>query len=76
MGLLGPLENQTSRVFPQPASLLVRDFAEACESFSCAPWIAVYVECDTYAELFLTSLNNYDKYTNTRSLEMLSTCGA
>ena len=25
------------------------------------PWIAVYVECDEDADLFLTSLANYDK---------------
>lgn len=34
---------------------------EACEAFSCAPWIAVYAECDTRADLFLISLENYDK---------------
>lgn len=38
---------------------------KACEAFSCDPWIAVYVECDAYADLFLTSLKNYDK--NTKS---------
>jgi hypothetical protein len=34
---------------------------DACEAFSCDPWIAVYAECDTHADLFLTSLANYDK---------------
>jgi len=34
---------------------------EACKAFSCDPWIAVYVECDAHADLFLTSLANYDK---------------
>ncbi len=34
--------------------------ADACEAFQCEPWIAVYVECDDDAHLFLTSLANYD----------------
>jgi len=29
--------------------------------FECEPWIAVYVETPTYADLYLTSLENYDK---------------
>jgi hypothetical protein len=33
----------------------------ACISFSCDPWIAVYAECDAHADLFLTSLANYDQ---------------
>lgn len=32
----------------------------ACNSFACEPWIAVYVETKDNADLFLTSLNNYD----------------
>jgi hypothetical protein len=39
---------------------------DACEAFSCEPWIAVYAECDTRADLFLTSLENYDKRYGTR----------
>ncbi len=35
--------------------------ADACEAFQCEPWIAVYVECDDDAHLFLTSLANYDR---------------
>ncbi|MGB8414369.1 MAG: hypothetical protein WCE23_16245 [Candidatus Binatus sp.] len=34
---------------------------DACKTFACVPWIAVYVECDEGADLFLTSLANYDK---------------
>jgi hypothetical protein len=34
---------------------------DACNAFNCDPWIAVYAECDTHADLFLTSLANYDK---------------
>jgi Holliday junction resolvase len=33
---------------------------DACEAFRCKPWIAVYTECDAFADLFLTSLDNYD----------------
>jgi hypothetical protein len=33
----------------------------ACEAFACKPWIAVYVEGSNGADLFLTSLLNYDK---------------
>lgn len=33
---------------------------EACNAFNCAPWIAVYAETTDYADLFLTSLENYD----------------
>jgi len=34
---------------------------EACKSFGCKPWIAVYVETANFADLYLTSLENYDK---------------
>jgi Holliday junction resolvase len=33
----------------------------ACEAFGCVPWIAVYVERDDGADLFITSLANYDR---------------
>jgi Holliday junction resolvase-like predicted endonuclease len=33
---------------------------EACEDFKCEPWIAVYVEAKESADLYLTSLANYD----------------
>ena len=37
----------------------------ACEVFACEPWIAVYVETSEYANVYLTSLRNYDeKYRN------------
>lgn len=38
-----------------------RKLLDACKAFECVPWIAVYVECDEDADLFLTSLANYDK---------------
>jgi hypothetical protein len=34
---------------------------DACTAFGCDPWVAVYVECENRADLFLTSLANYDK---------------
>ncbi len=34
---------------------------DACTAFGCEPWIAVYVETAEYSELFLTSLENYDR---------------
>lgn len=33
---------------------------QACKAFACEPWIAIYVETSDSADLFLTSLNNYD----------------
>lgn len=33
---------------------------EGCESFACEPWIAVYVETENFADIFLTSLVNFD----------------
>ncbi|MCC7175171.1 MAG: hypothetical protein IT159_08240 [Bryobacterales bacterium] len=32
----------------------------ACAAFACRPWIAVYVETAGEADLYLTSLENYD----------------
>ncbi|MEM2934820.1 MAG: hypothetical protein QXF32_00435 [Candidatus Thermoplasmatota archaeon] len=34
---------------------------DACKYFACEPWIAIYVETLEYADLYLTSLENYDK---------------
>ena|ERR1700726_2744887 len=39
---------------------------DACTAFNCEPWIAVYAECDMRADLFLTSLQNYDNRYGTR----------
>ncbi len=33
---------------------------DACDAFACEPWIAVYVEVTSSADLYLTSLKNYD----------------
>lgn len=32
----------------------------ACEAFACKPWIAIYVETADFADVYLTSLENYD----------------
>lgn len=34
---------------------------DACEAFACEPWIAVYVETLESADVYLTSLKNYDE---------------
>ena len=34
---------------------------DACEAFDCEPWIAVYVETLKYADVYLTSLENFDR---------------
>jgi Holliday junction resolvase len=34
----------------------------ACEAFQCEPWIAIYAERVKEADLFLTSLDNYDRH--------------
>lgn len=47
-----------------------RKLFEACDYFGCEPWIAIYVETTSYADVFLTSLNNYDsKYRRQRQTD-------
>jgi Holliday junction resolvase len=33
---------------------------QACRAFACTPWIAIYVEATDEADVYLTSLENYD----------------
>jgi hypothetical protein len=33
---------------------------DACDAFGCIPWLAIYVECENQADLYMTSLKNYD----------------
>jgi hypothetical protein len=33
---------------------------DACKAFDCEPWIGVYVETTDFADVYLTSLENYD----------------
>jgi len=43
---------------------------QACDYFDCQPWIAIYVETTSYADIFLTSLDNYDsKYRRERQTD-------
>jgi Holliday junction resolvase-like predicted endonuclease len=51
---------------------------DACKAFACKPWIAIYVESEKTADLYLTSLANYDgKYRaqQSRKIEKLVTEG-
>jgi Holliday junction resolvase-like predicted endonuclease len=34
---------------------------DACQAFACEPWIAIYVETSKTADIYLTSLDNYDE---------------
>lgn len=48
---------------------------KACDSFACEAWLAIYVEATDGADLYLTSLRNYDnkygrKNTRIRSWKM------
>jgi Holliday junction resolvase-like predicted endonuclease len=36
-------------------------FSDACEAFACDPWFGVYVETLQFANLYLLSLEHYDK---------------
>lgn len=38
-----------------------RKTSDACQAFACEPWIAIYVEAAAYADLYLTSLENYEQ---------------
>jgi Holliday junction resolvase-like predicted endonuclease len=35
--------------------------SDACKAFACVPWIGVYVETTESADIYLTSLKNYDE---------------
>lgn len=35
--------------------------SDACEAFGCKPWVAIYVEAESTGDLYLTSLDNYDR---------------
>lgn len=46
---------------------------KACKAFGCEPWIGVYVETTDYADLFLTSLENFeDKYCISREKKLIT----
>jgi hypothetical protein len=37
-----------------------KNLRDACDAFGCEPWVAVYVETEDSADLYLTSLHNFD----------------
>lgn len=39
----------------------------ACQTFCCEPWVAVYVETSTCADLYLTSLEHYERNYRSRT---------
>lgn len=41
----------------------------SCDSFACKPWIAVYVESVSGADLYLVDLETFDKYCGGKAIE-------
>jgi hypothetical protein len=55
-------ETSTVNLFRQNKKKPDREkVVKACQAFGCEPWIGVYVETTDYADLFLTSLKNFEK---------------
>lgn len=50
-----------------------RKLIDACAAFACEPWIAVYVETSQSADLYLTSLDNYDSKYRSKERQALDT---
>jgi hypothetical protein len=48
---------------------------DACIAFQCEPWIAVYIETLASADLYLTSLGNYDSKYRSKEGRALDTWG-
>jgi len=48
---------------------------DACAAFECEPWIAIYVETLQSADLYLTSLGNYDNKYRGRAGRAIDTWG-
>jgi hypothetical protein len=43
----------------------------ACIAFDCEPWIGIYVETTDYADIYLTSLKNFEsKYGSTKKIKV------
>ena len=43
---------------------------DACEAFACDPWIGVYVETSQFADIYLLSLEHYDKKYRSNPMNM------
>jgi hypothetical protein len=54
-------ETGSVSLFRNPKERDRAKLAAACEAFECEPWIAIYVETADAADLFLTSLDNFDE---------------
>jgi len=54
-------ENDSVNLFPNLSGDGDRQrVIDACKAFACEPWIAVYVETRKQADLYLTSLENFE----------------
>jgi len=58
---IGKEENTVNLFFYRKKKNDRQKLLDACNAFSCEPWIGVYVETSNSADLYLTSLENYDK---------------
>lgn len=55
-------ENTTVNIFSYQKGKNDRQkLLDACKAFACEPWIAIYVETSESADVYLTSLKNYDE---------------
>jgi hypothetical protein len=55
------LENDSVNLFSNQGGKDDRQkVIDACKAFACTPWVAVYVEATNHADLYLTSLENYN----------------
>ena len=53
-------EEDSVNIFRQKQKNDRKKLEDACEAFACNPWIAVYVETRDSADVYLTSLKNYN----------------
>ncbi len=64
LGITVKSRTRLRRLETRSVNLFRRDerakLTDACEAFACEPWIAVYVETEQAADLYLTSLKNYE----------------
>lgn len=53
-------ENDSINIFSYSNKNDRQKVLDACKAFDCEPWIAIYIETEKYADMYLTSLENYD----------------
>lgn len=56
----GKEEDKVNVFFYQKGKNDRQKLRDACKAFACEPWIAIYVETASFADVYLTSLENYD----------------